>query len=91
MANEVPFYKWAEMTAGSFAPSRRKERDAAIADSGNFHSRHTRLPSAHLHFHLVLPGRSRVFLAEAFLIDLTRRLVAAAAAEREIPWDFSMV
>lgn len=72
------------MTAGSFVLSQRKERDAAVADSGTFYSHHARLPPAHLHFRLVLPGRSRVSLAEAFLIDLTRRLGAAAAAERRL-------
>lgn len=64
---------------GSFVLSRQKDCNAAIADSGNFYSHHTRLPSVHLHFTRVLLGRSCVFLAEVFLIDLFHRLVAAAA------------
>lgn len=57
-----------------------RRANAAVADSGNFRSHHTGLPSAHLRFHLFLPGRSHVFLAVVFLIDPTHRRAAAVAA-----------
>lgn len=58
---------WLRWRRDSFVPSLRKERDSASPDSGNFHSHHTQLPSARLHFNLVLPGR--LFSVEFILID----------------------